>query len=71
MRNFGGALPRHKLVALVSLHIKQRAEVAVVDAGRSRGGHRRLGVIGNAEAGIAQHIEIVGAVTDRNCFFVP
>jgi len=37
----------------------------VVDPRRSRGGDRRLGVVGDAETGVPDHVEVVGAVADR------
>ena len=53
-----------ELVPLVSLHVKQRGEIAMVDA-RMRGRRDRgLGVIGDAEARRLDHGEIVGAVAD-------
>ena len=55
----------HKLVPPIPLRIQQRGEVAVVDPRRGGGGDRGLGVIGDAEAGLLDHAEIVGAVADH------
>ena len=52
----------HKLVPPVPLRIQERGEVAVVDPGRCGCRDRRLGVVGDAEAGGLDHAEIVGAV---------
>ena len=37
----------------------------MIDPGRCRGCDRRLGVVGNAEAGRLDHAEIVGAIADH------
>ena len=54
--------------APIALRVKQRRQIAVVDA---RGGglrHRGLGVVGDAEAGGFDHRDVVGAVADRHAF---
>ena len=58
-------LPPRKLLPPVPLRIQQRGEVAVIDPHRCRGGDRGLGVVGDAEAGVLDHAEIVGAVADH------
>lgn len=42
----------------------------MVEAGIGRGGDRRLGAIGDAEAGLAQHGKIIGAIADGECRLV-
>src|SRR5579863_7378661 len=54
----------HKLLALKTLRVKQRREVAIVDPRGSGGCDRGLGVEGNAQSCLTDHAEIVGAVAD-------
>ncbi len=49
----------------VALEIEERGEVAVLDPDLRRGCDRRLGPERHAEAGLGQHVEVVGAVADR------
>src|SRR3954454_18210745 len=53
----GGRSVRHELIAPVALCIQQGGEIAMVDPGRRSRSHRRLGVIGDAEAGGLDHAE--------------
>ena len=54
-----------KLIPSIPLRIEQRREVAVVDPRGGGGRYRGLGVIGDAEARLLDHAEIVGAVADH------
>src|SRR4051812_31193473 len=54
----------HKLLPPIALRVEQRGEVAEIDSRMSGRGNRRLGVIGDAEAGALDHAEIVGAIAD-------
>ena len=51
---------------MVSLNIKQRGQICVVDADIGLFGNRGLGVKRDAGAGQFQHAEVVGAVADRH-----
>src|SRR5947199_5069541 len=55
----------HELLAAIALDIKQRGEIAVIDAGVRARRDLRLGPIGDAEPGGVQHRKIIRAVTDR------
>src|SRR3979411_802899 len=58
-------LAPHKLIPPIPLRIEQCGEVAVIDPRRRCGGAPRFGGAGDAEAGGLDHVEIVGAVADR------
>jgi hypothetical protein len=47
------------------LRIEKRVEIAMIYARMRSGGDGGFGVVGDAEAGLLQHGEIVGAVADR------
>ena len=53
-----------ELLAPIALRIEQRGEVAVVDPRGGGGRDGGLGVVGDAEPGVLDHAEIVGAVAD-------
>ena len=55
-----------KLRLLIPLQIKQRGEVAVIDAEGHGFLHFRLGMECYAHAGCLQHRNIIGAVADGN-----
>ena len=54
----------HELLPPIALRIEQRRQVGVVDPRMGRGGDGGLGAEGDAEAGLLQHGEVVGAVAD-------
>src|ERR1700686_4712072 len=54
-----------KLVPSIPLRIEQRGEVAVVDPCCRRSGYGGLGVIGDPQARLLDHAEVVGAVADN------
>src|SRR3546814_10202084 len=64
-RGAAGPSARADLVGVVALHVEQGREVGIVDAVAGSGAHLGLAVIGDAEAGGAQHVEVIGAVADR------
>jgi hypothetical protein len=53
-----------EVFAAIALRIKERSEIAVVDAGGGNFAQRRLAVKGDAEPGRLDHRNIVGAVAD-------
>ena len=55
----------HELVPSIALRVQKCCEIAVVDPRRRGRGDRRLGVVGDAQAGMLDHAEVVGAVADR------
>ncbi len=50
-----------------TLRVEQGGQIAVIDPGLGGGGDSRLGVKCDAESGLLQHGEVVGAVSDRQC----
>src|SRR6202000_3043853 len=58
------AIRIYKFLAAVALRIKQRGEIAMIDA--SGGGlfYRRFAVVGDAEACRLDHRDVIGAVAD-------
>jgi hypothetical protein len=59
------ALSPDKIFPPVSLRVEQRGEIAVIDPRCGGGGDRRLGVVGHAQSGMFDHVEVVGAIADR------
>src|SRR3546814_3562893 len=64
-RGAAGPSARADLVGVVALHVEQGREVGIVGAVAGGGAHLGLAVIGDADAGGAQHVEVIGAVADR------
>src|SRR3954454_1167453 len=58
--------PRDQLRRCVALQVEERGEVAVVDHGVGGGSDRGLGAERHADAGLAEHREIVCPVADRH-----
>lgn len=60
-----------KFLASITLRIKQRSEIAMIDAGAGDFAQRRFGVKGDAEPGRFDHRRIIGAVANRKRLFAP
>ena len=58
-------LGEHEIALRDALQEQQRAQVAMLDRHRRLARDRRVGVVGDAEAGGEQHRQIIGAVADR------
>src|SRR6185437_2783711 len=56
------SLESDKFTAFVALHIKKCGEVTMVDARRRGRGDFRFAVIGDADAGFQEHIEVIGEI---------
>src|SRR5687767_1456884 len=61
------ALLFNKLAALIPLKIEQSSRPRIVEPDRDRLLDLGLAAEGDAEAGLLQHRDVVGAVADRQC----
>ena len=59
-----------ELATAVALQVQHGGEVAMVDAGRCRCPHLRLGVVGHAEAHRLEHGDVVGAIAEAKRLLV-
>src|SRR5712691_4165495 len=55
----------HKLIPPIPLRVEQCGEIAVIDPRCRHCCNRGFGAVGDAEAGVLDHAEIVGAVADH------
>jgi len=51
----------------VTLQIKQRRQITMIDANTGLFLHRRFGVEGNTGPGKRDHLKIIGAIANRDC----